>query len=81
VSGVGWTKADAEELGHVLRNPAMRKAIERAIGEAMELDRLCGMDLLGPIGVGEAIRQQGRVLGMRRVVELFEDLSNVEMAE
>lgn len=74
-----WSVQDAENLRAMLRTEAMQKVLVMVREEAAKMDGLLAADLGSPSGVMAAIKVQGTVVGLLRVLDMLEELSDEKL--
>lgn len=66
-------EADSKELGAVLRNESLRRALGEILRESDAKDRLSATNLRTAEGLNEALERKGEAAGLLRAIEyLFE---------
>lgn len=75
---MSWTAVDAESLKQLLDSGLMKKAWNEVMKEIAGLDSLSGTDLAD---LNRALEKRGKVQGMLRVREIFEELTEKEEEE
>jgi len=68
------TKEEAQELRAVFQGSLGRKALGLILSEAEAIDSLGTLDLVSEEGVKKALAKQGTVRGMKRAVEILNEI-------